>query len=673
MQTVDPLIEDDGGPNDSLFLEVMDRLEPVLDEIRGKLKKRLEKDPAFFQSPKHKASQNACYTTPRSKGGQCGALAGRYRLETNRSVHLNSFMGPLPKGVKIEVSEKWLQNNWNRPFVNFEDDFDFHIANLEPVTEKVDKIDLERKSLETEFVGMKWSVAAPRPCLAVLPDGGGGAAWALTKGVEQNVHNSLYDEYGRHYDWTNRPKIWAYADTVSRGGVLHAKIQAVREPLKVRVISKGEAAPYYFAKSLQTALHDIMRQMDCFRLIGRSVCPTDILDIAEFGEDQFWLSGDYKATTDMISARLGNEVLDQLTLDFDDKSREIYRAVLAPHFCVYPEVYIMRTIDGKEICVTEEVEPVMQTNGQLMGSILSFVILCLVNLGLCLAVKLRGMKLGVELPRRKKIVDRVRRKLLINGDDTLYAGTMRQFELHCELGAGVGLEMSVGKTYVHSSYANINSLSFDCDLRRTASSCKAIPFLNSGLFFGQNKVMGVLTEEEMEVTEQSKCSVINTMLEGSYKAADQAALLGSYLSLHRDDIAREQKGRSLFIHPSLGGLGVKRPEGFKIFFNGPQLILAKTLLSNPCIQPAERPRRYAECMTPSLHPPPVRYVAKKESQHKRGRSGGSKSIPLPQPKSNRYSWKVFTERLIKGVCLTKERAAKSPAGFDNLPMQSFML
>ena len=155
-----------------------------------------------------------------------------------------------------------------------------------------------------------------------------------------------------------------------------------------------------------------------------------------------WNSIDYSAATDGLSARLSRSILLSIIRDFDPRMKAMYRAVLAPHTCKYPFPF------------NEKVGDIDQQNGQLMGSILSFPILCLANLGLYLA-NIR------DDPRR------LRRKLqgvLVNGDDMLYVARESRWNSHVSLGERVGLKMSPGKAYRHPVYANANSACFHLDL-----------------------------------------------------------------------------------------------------------------------------------------------------------------------------------------------------------------
>lgn len=366
---------------------------------------------------------------------------------------------------------------------------------------------------------------------------------------------------------------------------LTAKIQGIVEPLKVRVISKGSSAPYYLAKGLQKALHDSMRHLPCFRLIGRPFSPTDLFDLerldGELGiteqETFFWFSGDYKASTDNSSARLGMAIFDSLLAylpaSVPERYKQWMRLVLAPHICVYPKQSYL--------------DPVLQTNGQLMGSPLSFPILCLMNLAIF------AMATGAS---RHELIH----KVLINGDDILYRATRAEFHRHNELGSRCGLSPSIGKVYLSPEYANINSIcchtgppiriervrSQPPRMSRAAEpthkyvirDVRQIDFLNTGLFFGQQKVMARVggDVDANEVRANPTTAVINTLLQGALRGTAHE-LLKMYLSKHRHDINKETKGKNLFIHQTLGGMGVVPPCGFEPSYTWQQLAVATTI------------------------------------------------------------------------------------------------
>jgi hypothetical protein len=357
--------------------------------------------------------------------------------------------------------------------------------------------------------------------------------------------------------------------------VYDAKIEAVLEPLKVRTISKGPSLPYYIGKKVQKALHSEMRKIDCFRLIGKPFNATDLYDIreaqAKFGNptEEEWLSIDYSAATDGLSARLSQtilkRILSRLSL-LNSRLNNLLLGVLAPHHIHYP------TVNGVTL------EPVLQRNGQLMGSILSFPILCLANLGLYLMVRKR---LRPRVPLRDKLAS-----VLINGDDMLYIGNRNEWHLHADLGQRIGLAISPGKAYVHKRYANVNSVSTDFDIHREGGWPAKVGFFNVGLFLGNHKVLGKVGSDD-EPLAHPFSSVITEVGRGARKGKS-ADVIRSYLALHKGELRKECQGRNLFLPCSVGGMG-QESFGLDPRVTRQQRKWAGHIMSLPYYMVAERP------------------------------------------------------------------------------------
>jgi len=397
-------------------------------------------------------------------------------------------------------------------------------------------------------------------------------SWRPQALVDGNVTNNVVIEHYRpEEEYSRKWRDGLHQDALFyRGQVLKATIQVVLEPLKTRVISKGESVPYYLSKPLQKRLHSVLRRFPEFRLIGAPLQATDLMDIeqnrVEGGEGAYeWFSIDYSAATDGLSARLSAAIMERLLRSQRSDLREIWMNVLAPHMCEYPPGY--------------PVPPVQQTNGQLMGSILSFPILCIANLGLYLyAIR--------DDPRS---ISQKCDGVLVNGDDMLYVARRSRWSTHVALGEKVGLRMSPGKAYHDRVYANANSACYHFRLRERANpgldwseldptaeqfTCglpptlpgptgtpKVIPFLNSGLYFGQNKVMNKVTDGvgyDEERPQQSRVAVLEELLRGVRPGvpARLREIFAGYIKRHRGDIDTECGDRNLFISRGLGGMGL---------------------------------------------------------------------------------------------------------------------
>lgn len=345
-----------------------------------------------------------------------------------------------------------------------------------------------------------------------------------------------------------------------------AMVEAVLEPLKIRTISKGPAAHYYFSKPLQKKIHSIMRDMSPFKLIGRPVCPTDLIDVAkncsykcEFTE-KLWASGDFVASTDNISASLSKWVMEELVADFPEDMKEIFLSVLAPHVIDYPK--------------DSEVPSVVQKNGQLMGSILSFPILCLINYGMYLYTL---EKIGDARPESEKM-----KGVLVNGDDILFVANNEMWKIFGEVGRKVGLSLSPGKAYLHREYANINSTSFHYNLERPGETPWQIGFLNTGLFFAQQKVLGKMGRDQEEqdlFLKLPHIAPINKLLDGCVNEKGKYEVLRRFMHEHREAIEEEAQGRNLFLPISLGGFGVYKPKAWKTKISRDQLQWANSIIA----------------------------------------------------------------------------------------------
>jgi hypothetical protein len=401
-------------------------------------------------------------------------------------------------------------------------------------------------------------------------------------GLRHNVVTEIRVDYGVD-EWQSLKYHSYILDRRSRS----CTIQAVLEPMKVRVISKGEALPYYSCKPLQKAMHSAMKHLCCFRLIGRPFSPTDLIDLKERSDpwDQ-WFSIDYSAATDGLSWKYSGRILRYIIDGLPQYLKDTALEVLGPHALHYP-------VAGKP---SEKVFKGMQQNGQLMGSILSFPILCLANLGVYLKVTQLAQRHWSHHDRLNHV--------LINGDDMLYSANESLWKYHVDTAAKVGLEMSVGKAYHHREYANINSVSAHYSLINDRATPWQIDYLNTGLFFGQHKVQSrdykTVVHDDIGYngkqffhTEFSDgrhlrakahmgqdpnngyVTNINCLLQGCLPGK-QTDILKKYLAMHKKDIYEECTGlirsrgncirgytRNLFAPLTSGGMGVIPPPGWK--------------------------------------------------------------------------------------------------------------
>jgi hypothetical protein len=313
-------------------------------------------------------------------------------------------------------------------------------------------------------------------------------------------------------------------------------VHAVLEPLKVRLITKGNSLRYWVSKFFQKNLWSHLFEKKQFSPIGKVLSQTDLIDLVErehsLGLDlPKWVSGDYSGATDGLNLNHTKAAFEAFTrrclFDYDPELVEVLKSVLYEQGLHYPGY--------------TKLQPAAQCNGQLMGSTLSFPILCAVNL--VTYWKSLEQYIGRE-------VDLDDLPVLVNGDDILFRADDELYELWQRNTRTVGFELSLGKNYIHDRYLTINSQLYD---HRGGTHFEKIEFFNVGLLTGQAKVtgrMGARTAPLWDLHEEAVSGAI-----------DQVRAHKRFMHYHRESIASmSNKGEfNLFIPRELGGLGFYKP------------------------------------------------------------------------------------------------------------------
>jgi len=394
---------------------------------------------------------------------------------------------------------------------------------------------------------------------------------------------------------------------------IKCKVVGILEPLKVRIITKGEAIPYYISTIYQKALASIIKNYPCFRLLGRTVSPTDLYDIANNlpkwdTEGNFgWASSDFTGASDGSHQNINDAILKILVSKIDSRLANVVTACNAPHEVEYstpsPIDYLHYLLDQgnitSETCyymlrLFDPVTPssiyqkylkkhklligeykklpkvVIQQQGTLMGSKTSFPLLSIYVL---LAHVMNLRRLGDHRPLWSLMEG-----VLINGDDRLTistSSTEKNFATTC---IELGMSLSPGKSFWHETFANINSKNYIFDFAKNilrlngvpyhvpfgwdkissrSKTCpKFVPYLNISLVNDQRKVAKV-AEEKIEGPRH--IAVINPILESCYSNKQQIAVLAYYLERWSPALRKECIGRNLFVSHGLGGWGVVPP------------------------------------------------------------------------------------------------------------------
>jgi len=263
------------------------------------------------------------------------------------------------------------------------------------------------------------------------------------------------------------------------------------EPLKVRVISKGPPLLYTALKPIQKWLWGVLKENKVFDLISRPVTEEDVNSLlGELKNDEIALSGDYVSSTNKLHSWVSETILDQLMIEIGESiNHEALGAIYPPNFLSDLKHLMLKALT-KHIFV-EDGKEYPQTEGQLMGSVVSFPILCIANAALCrLALEEASFP-----PQKFRLCDRPYpgsgpiAPVKVNGDDCLLKGHGQRlrpsWEFYCAI---AGLQSSVGKTYFSHRFCTINSTIFGWDVSK--KSWVEEGYVNMGLLMGRKRING---------------------------------------------------------------------------------------------------------------------------------------------------------------------------------------
>jgi len=381
-----------------------------------------------------------------------------------------------------------------------------------------------------------------------------------------------------------------------------AQVRGITEPLKVRTITAMPALSTFLSKPLQKALWEYLARFPCFELITTPFSEDILHRMLSrhrelFGEDSEWdfVSGDYSSATDRLKISITKLVLDTIIRKLRPEDQPLikhFQEILYEQVLIYPK--------------ESDQPPVLQKNGQLMGSVLSFPILCIVNLYTYFRALPDNIRVDLISGRRSYATLPV----LINGDDILFRANPTMYENWLQTGKKVGFLLSLGKNFSHPRFFTVNSLPLEYvsrqeshldwikgNLERTrgvswadleesdvnpfrprlidqVDYVKIHGFVNVGLLIGLSKTARGVREDSVP-------------LNGWYSGALMGAMYplkmsNFFFNYHKEEIQRQTRfGRhtlNVYAHPYLGGLGFPVPEGIVPRYSEPQRALASRLL-----------------------------------------------------------------------------------------------
>lgn len=303
---------------------------------------------------------------------------------------------------------------------------------------------------------------------------------------------------------------------------LSVKVKPILEPLKVRTITAGESFEYTMSTGLQKALSGRLAKLMPFRLTGQTVTREVINGLRKIGD--LWVSGDYSAATDKLSIHVTKIIFEAILarLDLPHGVKTIYRRVLYEQQLEYPPGY--------------GITPADQANGQLMGSPLSFPILCMANM---LCYFMARQELEPDLSWQD-----VRDTVLINGDDIAFSCDARMYESWSRMLLNFGFEKSLGKNYVNPHLLTINST-----LWRMSDRVQ-IKHLNVGFLTGQGRTTG---------REETKYAALSAYWNNLLEDGDPAYRWRIFKDYNIDEINKLSRNglHNLFLPLELGGAGFR--------------------------------------------------------------------------------------------------------------------
>jgi len=317
----------------------------------------------------------------------------------------------------------------------------------------------------------------------------------------------------------------------------------ILEPLKVRTITKGDSTSNAFLSPFQEFLYNILHKTvlrDMYHIprpqlkysfTGFSK-PVQEFEMFELNTQPFiltkensceevishtwdlywnsttkgpWVSVDYSRATDLLKRHVSLGIFDMIErfvrvcypsqysrYIFDQARKSLYGYKLTTGSRNLPLDPSLELDEVDRCLLPQWSVDWQQLNGQLMGSIVSFPILCIANL-ICYWVSIENRlrcKYTLECLLRDFPV-------LVNGDDMLFKSIdeqhVKDFEVVCKQ---FGFQPSPGKNFVSHEFFMINSKLF----RLTNGEPEYIPFVNFGLLTGRKKGSNNM-EDSYESTE----------------------------------------------------------------------------------------------------------------------------------------------------------------------------
>jgi len=351
-------------------------------------------------------------------------------------------------------------------------------------------------------------------------------------------------------------------------------VTCIPEACKYRIITAGNA----IVNASLATLHGHLQK--CWAATPYYTGPNWELRVLEWGpvfgldgELFVWNSVDYKSATDDLTSwstlAASEAVLEHLT----EFLPEGFKTFLGGATIVYPkdkatEYAFKWTKDstGQNVPPLLQ-ESIQQTNGQLMGHILSFPLLCMINLT---TLKLAVRQAVVEGLMSQEDADKVMSRVLINGDDLLFASPPWFVAYWEKVAKSLGLTTTVGKSFSSSSFAMVNNVFYsmvsDPLKWKTGKRNQIVGYLNQAILYGKNRGLQLeeLSPDDLEATSPPSNYLGRTFREMAERL--ELGLASEYLDgfLRASPWPDRLGSRVVVPHPciavSAGGLGLTKDQ-----------------------------------------------------------------------------------------------------------------
>lgn len=243
--------------------------------------------------------------------------------------------------------------------------------------------------------------------------------------------------------WNDRKSYCEFVlSATSARKMLPSKLLSVETGGKHRIVSKSDLAMNVL-RPLHSSIYNHIARYDW--LLRGDAKAARFRDFKR-KEGEVFVSGDYESATDNLNLHVQRQILD----------------VILDHATCVPEGVKSRARESQTMGLDLNGEIFRQSSGQLMGNLLSFPLLCIVNY-----LSFR-FSCGTQYPVR------------VNGDDIVFRAPRRIADRWMDNVSLSGLTLSRGKTSVSPSFFSLNSRLFKAGFKKVS----LVPCIRSTSYFG---------------------------------------------------------------------------------------------------------------------------------------------------------------------------------------------